>query len=167
MFRYRWKEILEGVGILSIVVSLVFVGLQVRQEQEIARAQLGSETSELASAIYLTTTDSDFASAYSKMLNNPSELTPSETVQVNGFLSVVAELIFRDCYLVDRGIFPECHSSIEIHGKRFFGNKYAQSWWRHNRPPTLYGLTEDIDSLIFGLDEESNQSMLERIQSEM
>ena len=135
MVRYSWKEVLEGIGILSIVVSLVFVGLQIRQEQEIARAQLGSETSELVSAIYLTMTDPAFASTYTKMLHQPEQLTPEEMVQVNGILASVAEMFFRECYLLDRGVFTECHSFIDIHGERFFGNKYAQSWWRQNRPP--------------------------------
>ena len=34
----RWKEIVEIVAVFSIVASLIFVGLQVKQEQEIAAA---------------------------------------------------------------------------------------------------------------------------------
>ena len=34
-----WKDTAELVGIGAIVVSLIFVGMQLRQEQEIARAQ--------------------------------------------------------------------------------------------------------------------------------
>ena len=35
----NWKDTVELVGIGAIVASLIFVGLQMRQEQEIARAQ--------------------------------------------------------------------------------------------------------------------------------
>ena len=38
-----WKEIAEAVGILAIVASLVFVGLQLRQEHNIANAELQNE----------------------------------------------------------------------------------------------------------------------------
>ena len=36
----NWREIVEIVGILAIVASLVFVGLQLRQDQRIAAAQI-------------------------------------------------------------------------------------------------------------------------------
>ena len=39
----RWKEIIEFVGILAIVASLIFVGLQLRQEHAIASAELQNE----------------------------------------------------------------------------------------------------------------------------
>ena len=37
----NWKDIAELVGITAIVVSLVFVGLQMRQAQEIAKTEVG------------------------------------------------------------------------------------------------------------------------------
>jgi len=89
-------------------------------------------------------TEPDFASTYSKMLHQPEQLTPEEMVRVNSLLASVAEMFFRDCYLVDRGVFEECHSVMEFHGGRIFGNRYAQSWWRHNRPTSLYGLAVDL-----------------------
>jgi len=39
MNRAHWKDWLEGVGIVAIVASLVFVGLQMRQAQDIALSQ--------------------------------------------------------------------------------------------------------------------------------
>ena len=38
-----WKSIAELVGIAAIVASLVFVGIQLRQEQDIAQSQLTSD----------------------------------------------------------------------------------------------------------------------------
>lgn len=142
-------------------MSLIFVGLQIKQEHEIARAQLGSDTSELMLSIYLTMTNPEIASAYSKMLHQPEQLTADETVQVNGLLASVAEMFFRDCYLLDRGVFVDCEGTMAVHGERFFGNRYAQSWWRHNRPPYLYGLTKEFDSIIFGYGEDSNRKSLQ------
>ena len=39
MKRTNWKDILELIGIAAIVASLLFVGLQMKQDQEIAQAQ--------------------------------------------------------------------------------------------------------------------------------
>ena len=166
MVSYSWKEVIEGVGVLSIVASLVFVGLQIKQDQELARAQLGSQTSEYVSAIYLAMADPGLSSTFAKMLHEPDGLTPDEMVQLNGLLASVAEQIFRECYLVDRDVFVECHSFIEIHGKRFFGSKYAQSWWRHNRPLSLYGLTEEFDAIIEKIDPDSTRELLDTMLSE-
>lgn len=38
--RIDWKEIAEAVGVVAIVVSLVFVGLQMRQTQSIAQSEI-------------------------------------------------------------------------------------------------------------------------------
>jgi len=39
MIRAQWKEVLEFVGFLGLIASLIFVGLQIRQDHTIARAQ--------------------------------------------------------------------------------------------------------------------------------
>lgn len=167
MVSYSWKEVVEGVGVLSIVASLIFVGLQMKQDQEIARAQLGSETSEYVSAIYLAMAAPELSSTFTKMLHEPERLTPDEMMQLNGLFSSASELLFRECYLFDRGVFTECSSFIEVHGKRFFGNRYAQIWWRHNRPPPIFGLTAEFDSLIANIDEDSTKKLLETMRSEL
>jgi hypothetical protein len=41
----RWKSIIEVIGVMSIVASLIFVGLQIRQSTAIAMdAALASDT---------------------------------------------------------------------------------------------------------------------------
>jgi hypothetical protein len=51
-----WKEAIELVGIFAIVLSLVFVGIQLRQDQDIALAQvisdLDADLVELSQAIH-------------------------------------------------------------------------------------------------------------------
>ena len=41
----RWKEIVELVGIASIIIGLIFVGFQLEQDRRIAEAQLSSDGS--------------------------------------------------------------------------------------------------------------------------
>ena len=47
----NWKDIAELIGIAAIVFSLIFVGLQMKQEQEIARATLYQMRSDSAREI--------------------------------------------------------------------------------------------------------------------
>jgi len=44
MRETNWKDIAELIGIAAIVASLVFVGMQMRQDQQIAKAQIYTES---------------------------------------------------------------------------------------------------------------------------
>ena len=51
MNRVSWKDIAELIGILAIVLSLLFVGLQLRQSQQLAVEELVSYSNERQNAI--------------------------------------------------------------------------------------------------------------------
>jgi hypothetical protein len=44
----NWKDTAELVGIAAIVASLIFVGMQMRQEQKIAEAEIYAQSNQLA-----------------------------------------------------------------------------------------------------------------------
>lgn len=56
-----WKSVAELVGIAAIVASLVFVGLQMRQSQDIAIAQQYQDRAATATDYYLAQMQSDSA----------------------------------------------------------------------------------------------------------
>lgn len=66
---------------------------------------------------------------------------------INSFLTQVADLISRECYVVEMGIFAECDQLVRDNVRRYFGNAYAQAWWRIVIPSkstkfkALFGLT--------------------------
>ncbi len=39
MARDQWKDVLEAIGFAALVASLIFVGLQIRQDHQIERLQ--------------------------------------------------------------------------------------------------------------------------------
>jgi len=41
--RQHWKDLLEGIGFLTLISSLIFVGFQIRQDYTIARAENASD----------------------------------------------------------------------------------------------------------------------------
>ena len=54
-----WKIIAEFVGIIAIVASLIFVGLEMQQDRELTRAQLGSNANEFMAQVDLSMSSSD------------------------------------------------------------------------------------------------------------
>ena len=77
MKTMNWKGLVEGVGISALIASLVFVGLQVRQSQEIAIAE--TFLSILSSEIEVLNSRSAYADIWAKA-NNGEELTDAEAV---------------------------------------------------------------------------------------
>lgn len=161
----EWNEIAELVGIVAIVASLVFVGLQMRQDHVFARSELGAGSFESLASLRQEMTGSEFAAVYSKMLEQPEQLTTTEQLQVNAYLDAAKFLIIRECYLLRRGIFEECTVFVRDYGPYFFGSKYAQAWWRLQSPQNLEFLYDWVDTEISSIDPEYNLKELRAIQA--
>lgn len=128
------KELFEGIGLVAIVASLVFVGFQLRQDRIIARAELTSESFQFISAIQEDLTSNDIARVFAKMLEQPENLTLEEKIQIDNLFRRVTAAYRRECYLMSRGVLAECEEIIQATAWQFFGNAYGQSWYRLNGP---------------------------------
>jgi hypothetical protein len=164
MNNTNWKDIAELIGIAAIVASLVFVGLQMQQDRVHARAELGADSFSNLASLRLQMTGDEIARVFAKAIESPSELTTAEKLQVNGYLEAYLYLVTRDCYLKERDVFPECEIIVREYGPRFFGNHYAQSWWRLQNTADLSFLPDWVDGMIKGFDPDSNTEFLEALQ---
>jgi hypothetical protein len=133
MKNNHWKEVAELIGIAAIVASLIFLGLEMRQQHAIARAQLGSETFDFMRSIELQMSDVALSEDFVKMIENPEDLTLEEMTRINAFLQQVVDLFQREGMLVARGIFEESDAVLARYGPLVFGNRYAQAWFRTNK----------------------------------
>ncbi|MEE8575747.1 MAG: hypothetical protein V3T31_00695 [candidate division Zixibacteria bacterium] len=159
MSQLHWKEVFEMVGLSAIVASLIFVGIQLRQDQIIARSELTSESMGLMIELSQSLKDPAFAKTYAKMLNNPNDLSIEEMVQLDSLLEQVTRNYGRECYLVSRGIFVECAAIVRNTVELYFGNPHAQSWWRLNGPGKR--LPDWIDTEIKNVDTDYYRRRLE------
>jgi len=131
----NWRTIFEAIGIVAIVVSLVFVGIQLRQDRAVARAELTSVSFQIVTSFRGKLTDPLFASTFTKMLESPNDLAFEQRLQLDNFYHQIATAYIRECYLVGRGIMGECDAIIRATYRDFFSNEYAKAWWRLNGPP--------------------------------
>ena len=160
----NWKDVAELIGIAAIVASLVFVGLQMRQDHVFARSDLGAGSFESLASLRQEMTGAEFAATYAKMLEQPGQLTTTEQLQVSAYLDAAKFLIIRECYLHERGIFTECSILVREYGPYFFGSHYAQSWWRQQSPKDLSFLEGWVDDEISNIDPEYNLKELRALQ---
>lgn len=164
-----WRTAFEVIGLIAVVASLIFVGLQLRQDQVIARSELGASSFVHLAEIHGTLSDPAFAAIYSKMLVTPGDLSINEQVAVNEHLSQVTELFSRVCYLVETGFYAECDSTINRLAPTYFGNSYAQSWWNESQKgqksrPFLSGSWQDkVDKKIAATSPDFEIQRLKRI----
>jgi hypothetical protein len=162
-----WKDVAESVGVIAIVASLLFVGLQLRQDKRLTRAELGSFAMELNSSVSFGMSDPEVANVWAKMLDKPQDLSSAEMVQVDGILRSVRTIMLRECYLLALEVFGECESTVRNAARAYFSNEYAQAWWRnvHNQNP--YGTGDFIGDIVTSVDVTGNRAFQEKIQSDL
>ena len=85
----NWKDFAELIGIAAIVASLLFVGLQMRQEKHIAEAQMYSERDD--TTIELARLINDSADVWMKGLEG-ADLSESEQLKFD----VLARVFYLD-----------------------------------------------------------------------
>jgi len=166
MIDKRWKDAFELLGLVAIVASLIFVGMEIQQERDLARSDLAAQSFENTAAFHLTLSSPDFAKTYAKSLESPKDLTIEEKLQVDGYLRAFVSLIRRECYLTAREVFAECSGIVQGIGPSVFGNKYAQVWWQLNKPEVGPYFPEWIGSVITNFDPDSQLQMLERVSGD-
>ncbi len=168
MIDQRLRESMELVGLVAIVASLVFVGMEIRQDRDLTRAELTAQSFDNTAMLRLSLTNADFANSYAKMLERPDDLTIQERIQVNSLLDAALQMIQRECYLADRKVFGECHGIVSGLARRYFGNKYARSWWRSNVPERASATRPDwIQTELFSYEIDSNLKKLEVVLENM
>ena len=126
-----WKDSLELIGIAAIVISLVFVGYELRQSTAIARSDAYSSFSsrfmELASSAALDKRMSDLISQVNQGAL-PGDFEPDERVSIRMYQHAavrVWEGLFRS---VQAGVLPE--EALESAAKGILiNNNFFRSTW--------------------------------------
>jgi hypothetical protein len=146
------KTIAEFVGIIAIVASLVFVGLQVRQEQDLAFAQITQAAIE--NRIVLNIAISDHADVWAKS-NNGESLNDEE-------LQILMRLVASDYRRAISTAFQRRRfggddaNSIDLFAIQLYKNPGAARIWREmTKSESLY------------LSQLSDDTFMQRISNEI
>ena len=157
----NWKDIAELIGIAAIVASLIFVGFQMRQDRQIAEAQIFAEFGESHTVwADLVTTN---ANVWVRGLNG-DELSDTETAQFDalavGYWVQQRSKYLRSTLLAGRPDFIVVDTANFIHQHKGLGHWYEE-WLDHserrdgtlvspNQHPFFVGVVETLDGLASG-----------------
>ena len=132
MRNSNWRNVFEAIGIAAIVISLIFVGIQLRLDRAVARSELTSESFQIVGSLRDKLTEPAFARIFTKMLETPNDLSFEEKLQIDNFYHLVSVAYVRECYLVGRGVTGECDAIFQATIPQLFSNDYAKAWWKLN-----------------------------------
>ncbi len=153
----EWNEIAELVGIAAVVGSLIFVGLQMKQAQEIANAERRMML--VANGIEINNAINENADIWARGLSG-EELSIAHTVIFENLLENRSDFVFfnwRAGQNVGSGTGPTeiiAHFSAFLHE-----NPGARRAWEHGRNRQRTNLSvlmpgvdpnEDYEQIVFG-----------------
>lgn len=126
----RWLQVSANIG---IVLGLVLVGLQLRQNSELTRIQLLYEESNRAIDLETQVVGEQAAEVWAKSIEAPEDLTLAEIRIMEALLWSFVEQLRGTYRLAALGILSEedWRSRAESEVTFYLGDRYSQAWWRN------------------------------------
>jgi hypothetical protein len=154
MTREKLKDWLELIGIIAIVASLVFVGLELRQSRQIAIADIYQQRAALVIEVQNTSLVADrWGDAFSKMAANESLTADEEGILKfgnNPWFSYWENNHFQyEIGLLTEEQWLASYNSMRSRIRR----PLYQEWWRENRDQWRESFAVEVDRAIL----EANQ----------
>ena len=113
----NWREIVEIIGIVTIVASLLLVALELRQSNRIASSQLEVEMAQLFNQNMLQrATNAEYARLYAKIVEPEAHLiTATEQQQIAGLAWHYVNTFYVAQAAYDNGLLSDEELAVYIH----------------------------------------------------
>ena len=124
-----WLQVFSNVGIL---IGLVLVGFQMKQNSDLLRIQLLYEESNRYTSGERSLIGEEGAAVLAKSLTSPTELTLAERRIVDIYYYTTVEQWFAGYRLNEQGLIEEqdWKHRIRRDAEYILGNTYGVAWWR-------------------------------------
>ena len=126
MRKLEWKDVAEFVGISAIVGSLIFVGLQIRQEQNVAVSQIYQTT--MAATVEVHIAMAEHAELLAKA-RNADELSDAERIAVEELIDMWSARAFFETISARRIDDGEWSGPINVFAFMLHDNPGLQQVW--------------------------------------
>ena len=145
--------IVQVVAALGVVISVVYLGVQIHQQNEITKAQFGhSLTQRQYERYFATTKDSEFADFLAKDWDG--DLTHGEQWRVAMFIVMALVDIFDVYEKVQKGFVDEKHLTIRMNALKLGTMKTKLA-----KAPGIFGNPLEMRNLLHGLSKKCLEMM--------
>ena len=161
----HWLQILANVG---IVVGLLLVGFQIKQNSDLLKTQLLYDESRRIVDFEMQMLGDDPARVWAKSMTDPQELTLEEQRVMEASLWIYAEHIRATRLLSQLGLLDdeEWRARVQAESAFYYGNSYGLGWWK-NYSDGNSSLPQDlIDEVNERLANSSNSNTLEYFEDQ-
>ena len=108
--------IVQVIAALGVIVSVVYLGIQIKQQNEITKAEFGhSLTNRMYERYFNTSKDNEFSAFLSKDWSDTKKLDDSERWRVAVFVNMVLVDIFDTYDKVERNLVDKSHLDMRMH----------------------------------------------------
>ncbi len=133
-----------------MIAGLLLVTYELRQNRQIARAELNSQQLVQMGSISGAFRDPVFAAVFQKSLVEPESLTPDERLMIDGHFRDLINLVRRDRSMTVLGVFEDntdfWAAYVVMHG---LGTEFGRQWWSQNKDTgALGGVAPSIDEAL-------------------
>ncbi len=127
----RWLTLAANIG---VIVGIVFLVLEMRQNSAIATAQVRLEYAAGWRSVDESRQDESFAEVLTKSIEKPEELSRNEVVQLDAYYSGVLDQMFSAQIASTAGLRERTFADVaKTIGAIYFSNEFARSWWAQVR----------------------------------
>ena len=127
----RWLTLGANLG---VIVGIIFLVLEMRQNSAIATAQVRLEYAAGWRSVDESRQDESFAAVFAKSIEEPEELSLTEVVQLDAYYSGVLDQMLSAQTASTTGLQESPFDEIaKIIGTIYFSNEFARSWWTQVR----------------------------------
>jgi len=163
---------LQIVASLAVLLGLVLVGLEMRQNNQLAEAESVRELVLSWNTISTSALESDISQLRLKSFSNPDELTDEEISQLNDWLWMIWNLMVAEAsmdlrglgYLESLGTFEE---QLAKNFRFFYGDRFGRAWYLAHRDILLPRFVEVIDKEIEAMEGNPAAGYVERIKENL
>ena len=145
--------IVQMVAAFGVLVSVIYLGLQIHQQNEITKAQFGhSLTQRMYERYFNTSKDDEFSKFLSKDWSDTEKLSDSERWRVAVFVNMILVDIFDTYDKVKKGFVDESHLEMRIHMLKLGTMKtdIAKMTWNYWKSARDNQFIEWFESEIYG-----------------
>lgn len=137
-------QLLASVG---VIIGLLMVVYEIRQNSEIARANNFTAILESWSAMSIAEFESDIGVLFEKSMEAPEDLTTAELHRLGSWLQSIVQ-VWQLQMEMDRSVIKEdLLTEIRLEAFYFFGNHATRAWYQQNK----YWMS---DEMVAAFDEE-------------
>lgn len=154
--KSAWKEIAELVGLLTILVGVYFVYAEIRQNGNIARAELSTVAQMRHEYIGAPLRDPEFSKLYIKGLRAPTELGESERQRLDSYFRDVFLVMLYEYHNFQLGIFENYEPVTRRLARSYFMHGFGRAWWNMTREFAPPDLVEVVDQELMNLDQSND-----------